>query len=127
MKASELLDRTWTTSTTSAKPGASHQIQLAMLAELGFGLDLESCAATGETTELIYVSPKSGGAGRGRPEKPGATAVAAAAVPARAGTDERLVRPGPAGWFELTGSFLLRRAGAAQRAIPTPATALSMR
>jgi DNA repair protein RecO (recombination protein O) len=36
--------------------------ELAMLAELGFGLDLENCAATGETSELIYVSPKSGGA-----------------------------------------------------------------
>jgi DNA repair protein RecO (recombination protein O) len=33
-----------------------------MLAELGFGLDLENCAATGETSELVYVSPKSGGA-----------------------------------------------------------------
>jgi DNA repair protein RecO (recombination protein O) len=33
-----------------------------MLAELGFGLDLDNCAATGETTDLIYVSPKSGGA-----------------------------------------------------------------
>ena len=33
-----------------------------MLAELGFGLDLENCAATGGSTELIYVSPKSGGA-----------------------------------------------------------------
>jgi DNA repair protein RecO (recombination protein O) len=43
---------------------ATHLIkfELAMLAELGFGLDLESCAATGATTELIYVSPKSGGA-----------------------------------------------------------------
>src|SRR5437764_10080436 len=43
---------------------AAHLInfELAMLAELGFGLDLETCAATGETTELIYVSPKSGGA-----------------------------------------------------------------
>src|SRR6201985_1750616 len=43
---------------------AAHLIrfELAMLAELGFGLDLESCAATGQTTELIYVSPKSGGA-----------------------------------------------------------------
>src|SRR6267154_2428192 len=41
---------------------AAHLIkfELAMLAELGFGLDLETCAATGETTELIYVSPKSG-------------------------------------------------------------------
>jgi DNA repair protein RecO (recombination protein O) len=43
---------------------AAHLIkfELAMLAELGFGLDLEICAATGETTELVYVSPKSGGA-----------------------------------------------------------------
>jgi DNA repair protein RecO (recombination protein O) len=38
------------------------RFELAMLAELGFGLDLESCAATGETSDLIYVSPKSGGA-----------------------------------------------------------------
>jgi DNA repair protein RecO (recombination protein O) len=38
------------------------KFELAMLAELGFGLDLENCAATGGTTELIYVSPKSGSA-----------------------------------------------------------------
>jgi DNA repair protein RecO (recombination protein O) len=38
------------------------KFELAMLAELGFGLDLETCAATGQTAELIYVSPKSGGA-----------------------------------------------------------------
>ena len=38
------------------------RFELAMLAELGFGLDLENCVATGETTDLIYVSPKSGGA-----------------------------------------------------------------
>ena len=31
-----------------------------MLAEFGFGLDLDQCAATGATAELIYVSPKSG-------------------------------------------------------------------
>jgi len=31
-----------------------------MLRELGFGLDLERCAATGETDELVYVSPKTG-------------------------------------------------------------------
>jgi len=34
--------------------------ELALLAELGFGLDLETCAATGVTTELVYVSPRSG-------------------------------------------------------------------
>jgi DNA repair protein RecO (recombination protein O) len=31
-----------------------------LLAELGFGLDLSRCAATGSTTDLVYVSPKSG-------------------------------------------------------------------
>jgi DNA repair protein RecO (recombination protein O) len=34
--------------------------ELALLDELGFGLDLSHCAATGATTDLIYVSPKSG-------------------------------------------------------------------
>ena len=34
--------------------------EAALLAELGFGLDLSRCAATGETADLIYVSPKSG-------------------------------------------------------------------
>jgi DNA repair protein RecO (recombination protein O) len=33
--------------------------ELALLAELGFGLDLSSCAATGATADLAYVSPKS--------------------------------------------------------------------
>jgi DNA repair protein RecO (recombination protein O) len=36
------------------------RFELAFLAELGFGLDLSSCAATGATTDLIYVSPRSG-------------------------------------------------------------------
>ena len=36
------------------------QFELAFLAELGFGLDLASCAATGATEDLIYVSPRSG-------------------------------------------------------------------
>jgi DNA repair protein RecO (recombination protein O) len=36
------------------------RFELSFLAELGFGLDLSSCAATGATGDLIYVSPKSG-------------------------------------------------------------------
>ena len=36
------------------------RFELQLLAELGFGLDLEECAATGATVELVYVSPKSG-------------------------------------------------------------------
>jgi DNA repair protein RecO (recombination protein O) len=34
--------------------------ELMLLAELGFGLDLSRCAATGGTANLIYVSPRSG-------------------------------------------------------------------
>jgi DNA repair protein RecO (recombination protein O) len=64
------------------------RFELAMLAELGFGLDLSSCAATGATTDLIYVSPKSGGA-VSRP------AAALAVVSARGGRHtQRLVRSG---------------------------------
>ncbi|WP_454619443.1 DNA repair protein RecO [Bradyrhizobium cenepequi] len=86
------------------------RFELAMLAELGFGLDLSSCAATGATSELVYVSPKSGGA-----------VSRAAGEPWR----DRLMRlppflreddEGAGGWsdqdlldgFALTGRFLLR-------------------
>lgn len=34
--------------------------ELGLLDELGFGLDLSACAATGQEADLIYVSPKSG-------------------------------------------------------------------
>ena len=34
--------------------------ELGLLEELGFGLDFSRCAATGETEDLLYVSPKSG-------------------------------------------------------------------
>jgi DNA repair protein RecO (recombination protein O) len=34
--------------------------ELLLLSELGFGLDLERCAATGRNDELMFVSPKSG-------------------------------------------------------------------
>jgi DNA repair protein RecO (recombination protein O) len=36
------------------------RFELQLLAELGFGLDLSCCAASGSTDDLIYVSPKSG-------------------------------------------------------------------
>ena len=107
----EMLDRTLD-DFDDAGDAAAYVIrfELAMLAELGFGLDLENCAATGETADLIYVSPKSGGA-----------------VSRRAGEPyrDRLLRlppflregeGGANGWsdqdlqdgFRLTGLFLLR-------------------
>ena len=36
------------------------RFELQMLTELGFGLDLASCAATGQVNDLRFVSPKSG-------------------------------------------------------------------
>ncbi len=36
------------------------RFELLLLDELGFGLDLESCAATGGREDLIFVSPRSG-------------------------------------------------------------------
>lgn len=36
------------------------QLEAGLLTELGYGLDLTRCAATGQAEELVYVSPKSG-------------------------------------------------------------------
>jgi DNA repair protein RecO (recombination protein O) len=36
------------------------RFELLVLEELGFGLDLSCCAATGRRDDLVYVSPKSG-------------------------------------------------------------------
>ncbi|MCW2316930.1 DNA repair protein RecO (recombination protein O) [Rhodoblastus acidophilus] len=46
--------------TDPVAPNLFVRFELALLADLGFGLDLERCAATGATEDLIYVSPKSG-------------------------------------------------------------------
>lgn len=41
-------------------PAIYVRLELGLLQELGFGLDLEKCAATGATDDLAYVSPKTG-------------------------------------------------------------------
>lgn len=46
------------------------QYEIELLKELGFGLDLEKCAATGVTTDLIYVSPRTGRAVSAEAGKP---------------------------------------------------------
>lgn len=80
--------------------------ELLLLAELGFGLDLERCAVTGDTEDLIAVSPRSG------------RAIGAAEAEPYLGQLlglPRFVRDGGAGdWVEiidglaLTGHFLAR-------------------
>ncbi|MFI4950693.1 MAG: DNA repair protein RecO [Caulobacterales bacterium] len=41
-------------------PAVFVRFEAGLLAELGFGLDLSKCAATGVTDDLVYVSPKTG-------------------------------------------------------------------
>jgi DNA repair protein RecO (recombination protein O) len=94
--------------------GALARYELLVLAELGFGLDLEQCVASGATGEMAFVSPKSGGA------------VSRAAA---AGYEDRLLRLPPfllAGgepdWpdvfdaLAITGRFLARDVLVDQRA-----------
>ena len=51
-------------------PAVYVRYELGLLAELGFALDLSCCAATGETADLAFVSPRTGravSAGAGAP------------------------------------------------------------
>src|SRR5262249_40496999 len=41
-------------------PAVYVRFEAGLLEELGFGLDLSRCAATGSTEDLIYVSPRTG-------------------------------------------------------------------
>ncbi|MDB5508406.1 MAG: repair protein RecO [Hyphomicrobiales bacterium] len=45
---------------TDVTPALMVRFELALLVELGFGLELGACAATGVTEDLTFVSPKSG-------------------------------------------------------------------
>ena len=84
------------------------RFELQLLAELGFGLDLATCAVTGEAKDLVYVSPKSGRAvsrQAGEPWKHRLLVLPAFLYEAFAGN------PTPqdvADGFALTGFLLLR-------------------
>ncbi|MBO3759629.1 DNA repair protein RecO [Ciceribacter sp. L1K22] len=84
------------------------RFELAVLNDLGFGLDLDQCAATGERRDLIYVSPKSGRAvcrDAGRPY-----ADKMLALPGFLSSETRVSadREGLLAGFRLTGHFLAR-------------------
>jgi DNA repair protein RecO (recombination protein O) len=55
-----LLDAIEAAPSASGWGAALVRYELLLLAELGFGLDLDSCAVTGRNDELVAVSPKSG-------------------------------------------------------------------
>jgi DNA repair protein RecO (recombination protein O) len=91
--------------------------ELGLLDELGFGLDLESCAATGATENLTYVSPRSGRAVCAEAGEPYVRQLFQLPAFLRGGLapDERDVVSA----FRLTGHFLDRHVFA-PRAIAMP-------
>lgn len=93
----------------SVWPALMVRWELALLAELGFGLDLASCAATGNNDHLIYVSPKSGravSASAGEPYKDRLLALPGfLAGHSRGHAPAADIRAG----FALTGYFLEHR------------------
>lgn len=99
------------------------RFELAVLDELGFGLDLTQCAATGSRRDLIYVSPKTGRAVCREAGAPYAERLLGlpAFLLARDVTD---VQPASSedidAGFALTGRFLHQHVYG-PRAIPAPA------
>ena len=85
------------------------QFELAFLSDLGFGLDLVRCAATGTVEDLRYVSPKSGRAvsgGAGAPYADRLLALPAFLRPGGAGA--AVAREDLSAAFRRTGLFLGR-------------------
>ena len=77
---SGLLDAIGVASSARQWAAALARYELLLLAELGFGLDLDECVVTGAASDLAFVSPKSGGA---------------VSLAAAAGYEERLLRLPP--------------------------------
>lgn len=91
----------------AAAPAAMARFELTMLRELGFGLDLTQCAASGSTADLVFVSPKSGRAVSAAAGAPYAGRLLA--LPAFLRTDGTQASPDDvAAGFRLTGFFLER-------------------
>jgi len=94
---------------TPEEAGALYvRFELAVLEDLGFGLDLNECAASGSRSDLVYVSPKSGRAVSAAAGAPWADRLLAlpAFLPDRskACTDAEMLAQA----FRLTGYFLNR-------------------
>ncbi|MEO8453654.1 MAG: DNA repair protein RecO [Sphingomicrobium sp.] len=101
-----LLDAIEAAPSASGWGAALVRYELLLLAELGFGLDLDRCAVTGDKDNLVAVSPKSGRAISAAEAEPYRAKLLALPPFVREG--------GTASWAEisqgldLTGHFLLR-------------------
>ena len=85
------------------------RFEVALLAELGFGLDLASCAVTGRADDLRFVSPRTGRAVGGAAGEPWRDRLLS--LPRFLADEESIDPPAPgevAISFRLTGHFLAR-------------------
>lgn len=96
------------------------RFELAILDELGFGLDLGQCAATGGSVDLAFVSPKTGRAVSRAAGLPFADRLLALPAFLAERQGEAAGREGLEDAFRLTGFFLQRNVYE-PRGIPPPA------
>lgn len=86
-------------------PAVFVRFEMGLLQDLGFGLDLSKCAATGVVDDLIYISPRTGravSAAAGEPYKDRLLPLPSFMLSAQGG-----LRPGDvAAGLEVTGHFL---------------------
>jgi DNA repair protein RecO (recombination protein O) len=101
-----LLDAIEAAPSAAAWGAALVRYELLLLAELGFGLDLDRCAVTGGNDNLVAVSPKSGRAVSAAGAEPYAGKLFA--LPAFVREGGTATWPEIAEGIELTGHFLLR-------------------
>ena len=100
-------------------PALMVRFEMALLVELGFGLDLSACAATGRKDGLAYVSPKTGravSAEAGAPYRDRLLALPAFVHDRRrvSAPDAEAIRQG----FALTGFFLTQHIWAPRAIMP---------
>ncbi len=95
------------------------RFELMLLDELGFGLDLSCCAATGRTDDLRFVSPKSARAVCGEAGAPYADRLLRLPAFLLSGSEETPDATDVAAALKLTGFFLDRHV-AGPRAIDLP-------
>jgi DNA repair protein RecO (recombination protein O) len=84
--------------------------ELALLDELGFGLDLKACAATGAREGLVYVSPKSGRAVSASAGEPYSGRLLQLPAFLKEGGAGNVTRADVVAAMALTGHFLEQRA-----------------
>jgi len=83
--------------------------EMALLDELGFGLDLATCAATGAAADLVYVSPRSGRAVSAEAGEPYKDRLLSLPAFLRGGAAGAVAKEDIAAGFALTGHFLEAR------------------